>query len=264
MKTVKTFMLAVGILLASTNSKAQTTAMNFSITDCNAMPHDLYSDLDAGKAVILEFFMLSCSGCVVAGDLLEPMKANILAQYPGMLESYAFGYSDSYTCTNVLNWVTTNGYTSYPCDSGALQVAYYGGMGMPTIVIIGGAGTHDLLSAPYVGFATSDTTTVGNDIRNFLGGLSVAENKNSITQFNVFPNPTNSDVNLTFNLTENGKVIIDILDLSGRLVTNLSNEKMAIGKVNKTISTSAIESGNYLLRVNVNGNVSQQKLNVIH
>src|SRR5438270_7109205 len=88
------------------SSLAQTTALNFNRNDCNGVNHDLFTELNAGNAVILEFFMLSCSACVTAGQKLESMKATLLAQYPGKIKSYAFGFQDSYTCASIKNWVT--------------------------------------------------------------------------------------------------------------------------------------------------------------
>lgn len=263
MKTIKTLVLAMGISFSAFTSNAQTTAMNFDILDCNSMPHNLFADLDAGKCVIIEFFMTSCGSCITAGNRLEEMKADLLAEFPGMIKSYAFGYNNSYSCTTVNNWVTTNGFTSYPSDSGAAQVAYYGGMGMPTIVIAGGVGTHDLLSAPYIGFTTSDTVTMGADIRNFLNGVGIKENNSLVNNFTLFPNPANSEVKISFNLTESNSVKIDLIDLTGRVITNVMNESLPVGNISRTINTSSIAEGNYLVRINVNGTISQQKLTVV-
>ncbi|HEX8514730.1 MAG TPA: hypothetical protein VF868_00935, partial [Bacteroidia bacterium] len=177
-------------------TNAQTTAMNYNFTDCAGNPQSIFADLDAGKAVILEFFMNSCSPCITAGQKLEAMKTDLLAEYPGMVKAYAFGYSNSYTCTTINNWVNSNGFTSVPSDSGAAQVAYYGGMGMPTIVILGGGTAHSVLGTPYMGFSTSDTATMANDIRNFLGSTASIKENTIFTQVSLFPNPAASETNL--------------------------------------------------------------------
>lgn len=262
-KNIYTFILGVVMATTSLSSKAQTTAMNYDFIDCAGNSQSIYADLDAGKALILEFFMTSCSPCVTAGGKLETMKADLLAEYPGMIKSYAFGYSNTYTCTAINNWVTTNSFTSIPSDSGAAQVAYYGGMGMPTIVILGGGTGHTVLGTPYVGFTTSDTTTMANDIRNFLNSLGVAENA-SLTDLKLFPNPTDQSVQLSFNLKETTDLKIDLFDVSGRLITNIADRKNQSGKISEVINTSTYTNGSYIVRVSANGKISQQKLNIIH
>lgn len=263
MKTIKTFLIASSVAFTMQNSNAQTTAMNYAFTDCAGNSQEIFADLDAGKAVIVEFFMTSCTPCVTAGGQLETMKADLLAEFPGMIKSYAFGYTNSYNCATINNWVTTNGFTSIPSDSGATQVAYYGGMGMPTIVILGGGTAHSVLGTPYIGFTTSDTTTMANDIRNFLNSTGVKENISVLSDFNVYPNPANSEVKISFNLINSANVIVDIVDLTGRVISNVMNEN-AQGIVTKTVNASSIAEGNYIVRINANGSLSQQKLNVVH
>lgn len=263
MKTIKLFITAVAVT-AAMQTQAQTTAMNYAFTDCAGNSQEIYADLDAGKAVILEFFMNSCSPCVTAGSKLESMKADLLAEFPGMIKAYAFGYTNSYTCTTINNWVTTNGFTSIPSDSGAAQVAYYGGMGMPTIVILGGGTAHSVLGTPYVGFTTSDTTTMATDIRNFLNGTSaITENMSAVNDLSVFPNPANTEVKISFSLVKTSDVTIDVMDLTGRLVTNVMNEKAQNGTITKSINTASISEGNYLVRITTNGVSTQQKLSIV-
>lgn len=263
MKTIKTLLLATTVIFSTQTTKAQTTALNYAFTDCAGNAQEIFSDLDAGKALIVEFFMTSCGSCITAGGKLESMKADLMAEFPGMIKSYAFGYTNSYTCTTVNNWVTTNGFTSVPSDSGATQVAYYGGMGMPTIVILGGGTAHSVLGTPYIGFTTSDTTTMAADIRAFLTGTGVKENANSITELAVYPNPASSQLTISFSLIKNSDVKVDVLDLTGRLIATVMNETAPSGTVNKTVSTGSMAEGNYIVRITANGVVSQQKLSIV-
>lgn len=262
MKRFLPLLMIAGASLFTSSAKAQTTAMDFNILDCNGNPHHLFDDLDAGKAVIIEFFMNNCTPCVTAGQKLEAMKTDLLTEYPGMIKSYAFGYNNSYTCTVVNNWVNNNGFTSVPSDSGAAQVAHYGGMGMPTIVIVGGT-SHSVLGSPYIGFSTSDTTTMAADIRSFFSSMAVNEASQPVS-INMFPNPANTEVKLSFTLKQSSEVKIDVVDITGRIVTEVMNERSINGEIAATINTSKIAQGTYMVRINANGVVSQQKLTVVH
>lgn len=264
MKKIITLFLCASAVCFTSSAKAQTTAMDFNIVDCNGNPHHLYSDLDAGKAVIIEYFMNSCSPCVTAGQNLEAMKTDLLAEYPGMIKSYAFAFNNTYSCTTVKSWVTNYGFTSVPSDSGAAQVAYYGGMGMPTIVILGGGTNHSILGSPYVGFSVSDTTAMAADIRSFLDNTAIKENSNAASDLNIYPNPASEEVNVTFTLSENSDVVMEILDITGRAVAVAMNEEGQKGTITRTISTAALSNGTYMIRIIANGDASMQKLTVIH
>ncbi|MFZ5552883.1 MAG: T9SS type A sorting domain-containing protein [Bacteroidota bacterium] len=256
-------LFAMAGFIFSPKANAQTNAMNFDIVDCNGNPHNLFNDLDAGKAVIIEFFMTSCGSCITAGNTLEDMKANLLAEFPGMIKAYAFGYNNSYSCTTVNNWITTNGFSSIPSDSGATQVAYYGGMGMPTIVILGGGTSHLVLGSPYVGFVTSDTTTMANDIRNFLNGTNVEENI-SINDLSVFPNPANADMNISFNMKTASDIIIEIVDLTGRVIKTVFNGEVSAGVNTKSFNVTEIAQGNYMVRISSKTTILHQNISIIH
>ena len=266
MKTIiMTIALALTSIFTIGKVNAQMNAMDFTMVDCSASPstHNLFSDLNSGKVVIIEFFMTSCSSCITAGQKLEAMKTKLLMQYPGKVKSYAFGFNNSYSCSTVNNWVTTNGFSSIPSDSGATQVAYYGGMGMPTIVIAAGT-NHKLLGSPYVGFSTSDTTIMASDIRNFFASpTGINELKSNVSSLNIFPNPSQNEVNILFTLTEKAITDIEIMDITGRIVRQIVNESLPLGNNTKTIDVSNLDNGIYIIRLNTNGHMTQQKLNII-
>jgi hypothetical protein len=238
--------------------------MDFNRKDCNGNMQSLFGDLNSGKAVIIEYFMTSCAPCPAAGQVLEVMKTDLLTQYPGKIKSYSIAFNNTYSCSTVVNWVNTYSFTSVPMDSGATQVAYYGGMGMPTIVILGGGTAHSVLGSPYIGFSPSDTTTMANDIRNFLNTVAgVKENRSSVSELKLFPNPASTDLKVSFRIAESAALKIDVLDLTGRLISQPFNEKVQPGFIERTINISQLAAGNYILRVNANGSVSQQKLNIL-
>ncbi|MBK9283165.1 MAG: T9SS type A sorting domain-containing protein [Sphingobacteriaceae bacterium] len=264
-KLIALFTFTILLTIQCNKMHAQVTAMDFNVIDCNGGgPHNLFSDLNSGKVVIIEYFMTSCSPCITAGQTLENLKSNLISQYPGKIKSYAFGFTNTYSCSTILNWVNTNSITSIPVDSGATQVAYYGGMGMPTIIIAAG-NNHQLLGSPYVGFNTSDTTQMANNIRTFLNGpASVFENNNSISDLKLFPNPVNNKLSIDFNLSDNSDIQIKVTDISGRLISsqNLMNKQK--GNNLFELNTTEIESGYYTLQIQSQRGISSRKISIIH
>ena len=162
MKNINLYISIIVSIFTLTSYTAQTTAMNFSGIDCNGNNVDLFQDLDAGKSVVLFFYMPSCGSCPPEALKIQTMANNINAVQPGKVKAYAFPFQNSTTCSYSSGWVTTNGLPLYiPMDSGAAQVAYYGGFGMPTVVLLGGGSNHSVQFVTQ-NFVTSDTTTMHN------------------------------------------------------------------------------------------------------
>lgn len=258
-------MIIMGMLLAFANSStAQTTAMDFNRKDCKGNIHSLYKDLDSGKVVILEFFMQNCSPCITAGKKLEDMKAKLLAQYPGRIKAYAIGSNNTYSCASNASWVSNNGFTSIPMDSGAAQVAYYGGMGMPTIVILGGGIAHKVLGSPYIGFTTSDTAQMVADIKQSFKTLSVDPITNNIKSFQLYPNPVGTELNLSFDLTKDGALKVEIIDVSGKVIQLVAEANVVRGTFSYTINTSELDPGLYFIQLSSNGSIQQAKFTILN
>lgn len=257
---IKLFFSFVALSLSTTIS-AQTTAMNFSGVSCNGNNVDLFSDLDAGKAVVLFFFMPNCGACPPPALKVQTMANNINAAHPGLVKAYAFPYNNSSTCATAQSWVTTNNLSLYtPMDSGAVHVAYYGGFGMPTVVLLGGDNRDVLFTTQ--DFNTSDTTVM----RDLILGLTASTdkiNKNEIN-FEVFPNPSSGKLNINLSVANKSEFHYEILDLSGKLITSSEKEFVPQGKLTKEFDNSSLQSGSYFLKVYLDNKSSVQKFNVAH
>jgi hypothetical protein len=82
-----------------------------------AMPVDLFADLDAGKAVILHFFMPSCGSCPPPAQKIQTMANNINAMHPAMVKGLCFPFQNSTTCAYAASWVSSNNLgTLYNCN----------------------------------------------------------------------------------------------------------------------------------------------------
>ena len=213
-KTISTTVIAVMLLLTASISKAQNTAMQFSGVDCNGSSVDLFADLDAGKAVILHFYMPNCTSCPPPAQKIQAMANNINAMHPGMVKGYAFPFQNSTTCSYSSAWVSSNGLSTLftAMDSGAAHVAHYGGFGMPTVVVLGGS-NHRVMFAT-LSFSTSDTTAMRDSILAMLGTTGVAELPNTVAAFNVFPNPAKDLITINLVLKENANLMMEVTNLA--------------------------------------------------
>lgn len=244
------------------NSNAQ-TAMPLSGPDCNGINHDLFADLDAGKAVLLHFFMDNCGSCPPPAQNIQAMANKIMSFHPGMIKGYALPYNNSTNCAAVANWVSSNGLNLYmPYDSGATQVAHYGGFGMPTVVLLGGSNHRIMFSTQ--SFVASDTTIMRDSILALLQDAnSLMKVADEINNFQVFPNPANEFVQINLDLKSNSEVNIEMNDMNGKRVVFL-REVNQVGLINKQINISALANGNYLIKVWINGLSISKPITVKH
>lgn len=262
---MKKILLIIGIIVSSSIvTNAQTTdALDFTMTDCGGSTHSLFADyLDSNEVVIMEFFML-CSSCATTGQRLDPMYMGLTAQYPGMVNFFAIAYNNSYSCSTVNTWRNTNTPNAIASDSGATQVSWYGGMGMPTVVVVGGT-NHQVLydnmnnASPWV-----DTTEIKTAIDNFFATLDVEDANNNI-QFSAYPNPTTNVLNVDLNLITQSQTTIELVDLTGKIVKGISNSMLSSGKHLFQVETSDLSNGIYFISVNSNGKRSQYKISIKH
>mgnify|MGYP000896300695 FL=1 len=196
----KLLLFSLALMFVYTISKAQTTAQDWTKTDCNGTTHHLFSELDSGKCIILAFDMIpSCQFCIDAANLLEPIVEQCKLQYPSKIGFYCIGFVNSYTSDEMKNWETANGFHHDALfTKGASDVAYYGGMGMPTIVVIG-KNTHQVYFNKR-GISFSDTTKFKAAIQNVLSTASGVEGVQNEVNIFISPNPTNGSITIHMNV----------------------------------------------------------------
>ena len=237
--------------------------MQISGPDCNGITHNLFADLDAGKASVIFFFMPNCASCPPPAQKVQAMVNNIMATYSGKVTGYAMPFNNSTPCSGVALWTNLSGVPFYaPYDSGATPVAHYGGFGMPTVVLLGGSDHRVMFSTQ--NFTTSDTTIMRDSILALLNSpTAIADLKDDAAGFSVFPNPANENFSFSLTLKEVSDVMADVIDINGKQVAVILNEKLN-GTMSKQLSTLTLPNGNYFIRLKINGKTSTQKLSVKH
>lgn len=267
MKTLFFYRIVVvtSFIVLVSNSFSQ-IAMDFNTNDCNGNPVHLYSDLEAGKAVVLFYYMPNCGSCPPHATEIQSMANNINANFPGMVKAYSYPYQDITDCAYSASWVIDNNLPLYiPMNNGATSLAYYGAFAMPTIVLLGGA-NHDIMAVYDQGFDVSDTVAMRDLILNLLDpqSASITELNENISSLDIYPNPTSDIVNININLKNNSSVSFEIIDLSGKKMLFQKKMKMEKGEVKTEINTSEIPNGSYVLRVNINGIITSKNIIIKH
>ena len=188
------------------------------------------------------------------------MGNKINQTYPGMVKGYAFPYQNSTTCAYSASWVNSNNLSSFwtPMDSGAYQVAYYGGFGMPTIVLLGGQDHRVMFST--LSFSTSDTTIMRDSILALFGSTGINDLPENVNSFSLYPNPSKDNVSISLEVTKSEMVKIEMIDNSGKIV-NVIWDGTINGNWKHNYDISSLAAGNYFIRLSINDKITTRRLN---
>lgn len=249
---MKKIIYAISFVLGSLSmSQAQTTVQDFTKNDCAGNPHHLFAELNAGKVIILEYVMMDCAPCVVAGNGLKSIVSQYNSSNPGQVIMYSIGFDDSYTCTDLNNWKSSNNFTHTVFTGGASDVSYYGGMGMPTIVIA--AGPYHKIVYKKLGYAPGDNNAIKNAINAGLVATGEKTPAPALPAFQAYPNPANS--NLYLQLPQaSGQV--ELYDVNGKKAGSWSVQSNEM-----TLDLAILPRGFYLLSYsNTEGESEKRKV----
>jgi hypothetical protein len=255
----KIFYVFAALVCFNTTLFAQTTAMQLSGLDCNGMNHDLFADLNSGKAVFLHFYMPNCGTCPPVAQKIQTMANNIMASHPGMITGYAMPYQNSTTCTYASTWCSSNNLSMYmPYDSGATQLAHYGSFGMPTVVLLGGANHRVMFYTE--AFSTGDTTIMRDSILRLFSAIpnGITDVKKASSIFSIYPNPASTELKIEMKESELANAKIEIMDIAGRTFISIANTK------SKTVNIENLSNGIYVIRITVDCVASEQKFTIAH
>lgn len=108
------------------------------------------------------------------------------------------------------------------------------------------------------------TSGYGNNL--YIDNINIGQNTTSINEnditdiFSVYPNPVNDELNVEMNLINSSDVIINIYDVTGRMVNSYSCGLIPQGKHMERIDVSSLNSGIYHLTITTNSGVKTEQL----
>jgi len=116
---------------------------------------------------------------------------------------------------------------------------------------------------PNVRFKFEYTQVNGNNIYiddlNLNGTVGLNEVFEEALDFSVYPNPVASQASIDFTLTDNSRVIIDVIDIMGRVVNHVADMKLDAGDYQFELPAD-LASGLYSVRLNMDGYVTSRKV----
>lgn len=239
------------------------TATNFTCNDCSGTQHDLFTELDAGKVIVLDWVM-PCGACVGPSVTSYNMVTSYQSTHPSRVFFYMADDYANTVCTSLNAWATSNGIPqnaySFRFSNPAINMLDYGSTGMPKIVVLGGT-SHTVY---YNANNSVNATALQNAINAALASTGINEQNSLFSEIQVNPNPSSNDAELKFGLSQAATVTVELYNLQGRKLQDVYLGKMAAGAHTLPVNCTKLASGTYLVKLDADGKLRYVNMLVTH
>ncbi|TAL56860.1 MAG: T9SS type A sorting domain-containing protein [Bacteroidetes bacterium] len=239
------------------------TAVNFTATDCVGLPHTLFTELDAGKVVVITWVM-PCAACIPVASTVATTVQGYSSSYPGRVKFYLVDdYADT-QCSSLSGWASANSITPDANFSDAvISMADYGGSGgsMQKTIVLGG----DSHAVFYNVNGTVAVSALQTAITNALAATSgIASNNDMSLGLSVFPSPASSNTKINYTIVKATNVNIELMNILGERVNAIFSGVQFPGKQEYQINVESLSEGIYFIKIDAGGLTQTVKLTVIH
>ena len=203
---MKKYLLNTLILIFIATFSVAQTATDFTVDDCNGTSFNLYSELDAGKVIVL-CWVMPCGPCATGAGYAQDAAQSFASSHPGIVKFYLADDFANSDCSYLNAWA--GNYQLFPeasFSNSLISMNDYGGPGMPKVVVIGPdkqvyynvnnnqiteAGVVDGINQALSGTVSISDNPIDNISFNYLYTYNKIELKHSIStpiSINIFNN----------------------------------------------------------------------------
>ena len=230
------------------NSMAQTTATDFTATDCNGAVKNLFTELDNGKIVVL-VWVEPCVGCISDAQAAFKATQSFSSSYPNKVLFWLVDDVGDTPCSTLYLWAQTNGIPTAHIQlfgnvGNTIDENNYGGLAMPHVVVMGNNSHH--IYCNILGGANDSVAISTAIFKAITNGVNDLEN-NKV--FSVFPNPVTDNMQIAVTITKPSFLQFELFDVLGRCLQTFSFQTIESGTQQfKLELDKIIPSGNYFLK----------------
>ena len=116
------------------------------------------------------------------------------------------------------------------------------------------AGTYEVMLIAVNGTCPNDTA-YQTIVVNTFNGINEADELGLF----VYPNPVYDEINIAINILQSASTKMSLLDLQGKLVTQLHDKVLPKGTHQLSFDISEFANGSYIIQLNVDGKINQRK-----
>ena len=237
-------------------------AVNFNCNDCSGVNHDLFTELDAGKVIVI-CWVMPCSSCVGASLTTSNVVRSFGTTNPDKVFMYLVDDYANTTCNSLNSWVNSNGILPAAMFSNAaIKMSDYGASGMPKIVVVADVNHAVFYHAENSVNATQLQTAIVTAIDATVTGIH--EDLSAFSNIGIFPNPSNTSSTVVFSLEKPSDVKVTIHDQLGREFSEMSYAGLPQGENKIEISTANLSNGIYFIKLTEGTRCKMMKVAVAH
>lgn len=242
---MKTLLLSLIFTVFSTLAFSQ-NATNFTCNDCTGVEYDLFTQLDAGKVVVI-CWVMPCGACVGPSLTTYNVVQSYEATYPGKVVMYLCDDYANTNCTSLNGWANSQGLVNTIRFSNSdIRMEDYGSSGMPKIVVIAGT-DHAVL---YNANNSVNATLLQEAINSAITSTGIADPEVNPSSLRIMPNPSDKSSIISFSLDKPSEVKIGLYDQQGKMMEILFSGRLNQGENWIRLNTGSFKSGIYFIRMN--------------
>lgn len=260
---MKKLLLLALIALTSIYSYSQ-TATDFTAPDCAGNSHNLFTELNAGKIIVLVWVM-PCGSCIGDAKAGYDAAQSFATTNPGKVLYWLSDDFGNNSCATLTSWANTNGIVSTKITvfgnvGTAIDEANYGGSAMPHVVVLAG-GNHKVYlnklggsnDGPAIMQAISQAITTG-----------ISQNDIPDNTIKLFPNPAQNKITLQFTEVSTSKYMIDIYNLLGeKIQTVIKENEFTKSNLIEINLADNLPNGTYVLKLSSDDRCRNLKFTII-
>ena len=227
------------------------TAMDFTANDCNGNSHNLYTELNSGKVIVLVWVM-PCGSCI--GPALTAY--NIVQSYASSnVVYYLIDDAANTSCTSLSSWASANGIGTnrITFSTSSIVENNYGGIGMPHVAVVG-TSSHTLYFNA-LNSAAGNSAAIQSAINTALTATGIEPIPDNQYELSVSPSPASEKAKVSYSMKESAEVTLQVFNEVGQTVLKNEMGKQSAGDYSSDIDLSKVAKGIYYLRLTT-GNAS--------
>jgi len=259
----RSILLSLSILYAIITF-SQDYATDFSVDDCSGNFHNLFTELDEGKVIVIAWVM-PCFGCI--GPALEAytVAKSFESTHPGQVLYYMPDDYANTSCSSLTSWAENNsmGEADAYFSHSDINMSDYGTDGMPKIAVVGCSSHKVFYNENYTAAGIEDAINEALEECN-SSGIFDDEIDDNISALNLFPNPVKNTTTVSYKMMESSIITVDVVNMTGETVLNISNSFQYAGPVKIQFDTGLLSDGFYFLRIQSKSGSQLTKFSVVH
>lgn len=238
------------------------TATNFTTNDCTGASHTLFTELDAGKVIVM-CWVMPCATCIAPASTDAATVQSFASSHPGRVKFYLLDDNGGTTCTTLNSWANTNSITAdatFQNAGNAVKMTDYGTAGMPKTVVLGGT-SHTVF---YNTNGSVSSTALQSAITNALNSTTGIAEQEYFSSLNLFPNPADSRSEISYTLNASSNVKIEVYNIVGEKAATVFSGFQNAGEQSMSIDTQKLSNGIYFVKLTSGSSEKTIKLSVAH